>query len=106
MSPEPVNLRAVRRGRMLDELAELAANGVDVAGVLAREGGRVTKRGVSEVVTIRLREEQLNEAERLATALADSSEARAAGGQWSRSTVLRWAVDVGLKELARGAKGK
>lgn len=106
MSSELVDLRVVRRGRMLDELATLAAQGVDVAGALAREGGRVTKRGTSETVTIRLRADQLDEAERLAMALADSSEARAAGGQWSRSTVLRWAVDVGLKELARGAKGK
>ena len=63
----------------------------------------MAKQRMTAPVTVRLREDTLDEAERLADALADTSEARAAGGQWSRATVLRWAIEVGLEELARRA---
>lgn len=103
MSAGAVDLGAVRRSRLLDELAALSAVGVDVRGLLAREVEGMAKQRMTAPVTVRLREDTLDEAERLADALADTSEARAAGGQWSRATVLRWAIEVGLEELARRA---
>ena len=94
---EPVRLREVRRARLLDELAGLAlVGGVNVQRLLEDSMGK----RLTAPVTVRLREAALEEAERLAERLADSMEARAAGGKWGRATVLRWAVEVGLERLA------
>lgn len=104
MIGDPVDLRAARRERLLDGLADAARCGVDVFGLLAKEGEEVAKQRMTAPVTVRLREETLDEADRLADALAGTMEARAAGGQWSRATVLRWAVELGLEALAARAR--
>lgn len=99
--------RLVDVSGLLDELAELADGGVDVAAILRREGAMGDRDLVG--VSVRLPAETLVEAEALAEALANTPEARAAGGHWGRAAVLRLALAEGLRVLdkrARGAGGR
>ena len=96
-----VDLREERRRRWLDELAGIAHAGVDVPRMLEDE---VAKQPMTEPVSLRLHTDSVAEAERLVEALADTPEARFAGGKWSRAAVIRWAVELGLAELARREK--
>ena len=61
----------------------------------------MAKKRMTEPVSLRLHTEMLAEADRLLDALADTPRARFSGGQWKRAAVLRWAVELGLAELAR-----
>lgn len=99
----PVDLARVRQERALDRLADLARE-VDVWGLLEREEeAEVAKQRMTEPLTLRVRVATREEADRLVEALADTPEARGAGGQWSRATVLRLAIDAGLEVLAKRA---
>jgi hypothetical protein len=110
--PRPVDLVAVRAD--LDRLAvlgvELAERGGDVFDLLDREdGGDDAAWGGGVMVeplhgtSIRLAAEDLEAADRLVAALARTPEARALGGRWGRSAVLRLAVVAGLDALRRRA---
>jgi hypothetical protein len=109
MPPAPIpppNLLAIRR--KLDRLAEIARGGVDVHAMLEAErvatrsgnGGETMERKAVASVTVRCAPDLLTEADRLAEELADTPEARAAGGHWGRAAVLRLALDRGLRSLA------
>ena len=86
----------------LDRLAELAAGGVDVRGVLERE--EVCLKGDNLAgLSLRVSPTVLEQVDALAEALSDSPEARIAG-RWGRSAVLRIALEEGLKVLAKRTK--
>ena len=61
----------------------------------------MAKKRMTEPVSLRLHTNLVEEADRLVKALEDTPEARFAGGQWKRAAVLRWAVELGLAELAK-----
>jgi hypothetical protein len=105
MPPVPIpppDLTAIRR--KLDRLAEIARGGVDVHALLGAgwnpNGGETMERKAVASVTVRCSPDLLTEADRLAEELADTPEARAAGGHWGRAAVLRLALDRGLRSLA------
>ena len=89
----------------LDRLASLARSGVDVAGVLHNvEQEEVCLKGEeTNGVSLRLPAAFIAEADELVSTLQATAEARAAGGHWGRSGVLRLAVGEGLRVL--GSKG-
>lgn len=94
---------AARRPRaavLLDELAELARGGVDVALILERTGEDEMRNTAAEHATsIRLNPDDLAKLDRVVELLATSESARLVGGRWGRSTVLRLAVGRGLDAL-------
>lgn len=100
MSGRIYDFREERRRRLLDELASLAAD----TDVMGRLEDLMAKQPMTEPFSLRLHTDLVTEAERLVEALADTPEARFAGGKWSRAAVIRWAVELGLAELARREK--
>lgn len=116
MSGRLVDLVAVQA--KLDRLAELAATGALsraadrgdelAAGVLDELDELATDNKEESLATvpvsIRLHPDTLAVAEALVDALAATPEARAAGAHWSRSMVVRLAVELGLRELEARAK--
>jgi hypothetical protein len=105
--------RRPRAAALLDELAALgrgehALGGADVVAILDKVGTMTTTTKTEHATSVRLHPEDLDKLDRVVELMVGSDAARAAGGRWGRSTVLRLAVGRGLDalldELDRGAK--
>lgn len=105
--------RRPRAAALLDEFAALgrgehALGGADVRAILDKVGTMTTTTKTEHATSVRLHPEDLDKLDKVVERMASSEAARAAGGRWGRSTVLRLAVGRGLDalldELDRGAK--
>ena len=105
--------RRPRAAALLDELAALgrgehALGGADVCAILDKVGTMTNSTRAEHATSVRLQPEDLDKLDRVVELMASSEAARAVGGRWGRSTVLRLAVGRGLDalldELDRGVK--
>jgi hypothetical protein len=107
---------AARRPRavaLLDELAALgcgehALGGADVHAINLTTEATMTTTKAEHATSVRLHPEDLDKLDRVVELMASSEAARAVGGRWGRSTVLRLAVGRGLDALLldlQGVKG-